>query len=226
MTEGPSFWFGYKIQERTLEKIKYKHQSHARLTWKYLWVDFRKEKPRASSFLCLAFTKDLLCIKLCTRPGPMRNEQGTQALAFKELMDLMVQDGLFFYILSVFSLVGGAAESRGSVLLVKQRARGERKWADESRRLTLINLGIWVQVRQRRTADWNPHFYFKKSKMVWWETPGGKIVQLFCWEKQEHWSRTDSCPHLPPPPHHLFLSLENRNGSEGIYIGSTECLWN
>lgn len=54
----------------------------------------------------------------------------------------------------------------------QRREKKERRTgAEESRHMTLTDLGIWVRARQKRRRVWNPHFYFRKSKMVRRETP-------------------------------------------------------
>lgn len=99
-----------------------------------------------------------------------------------------------------FSLVGVQRNSWGykkcSVGEDSGNQRQEKKDmkvdAEGSRHMTLTDLGIWVRARQKRSGVWNPHFYFRKSKMVPRETlEKYKKVQLFCWEKQEHSSRTN-----------------------------------
>lgn len=89
-----------------------------------------------------------------------------------------------------------------SCLRIKWETKGpqqkHKKVADESRHRALRSPGRRVKRRQRGESSGvqNPHFYFKKSKMVWWETPGEEKVQFFSREKQEHASRTQ-----PHPPH-------------------------
>lgn len=82
--------------------------------------------------------------------------------------------------------------------------RKHKEVADESRHRTLRNPGRWVRRRQRGESSGvqNPHFYFKKSKMVGWETLGEEKVQFFSWEKQEQASRTHPCPRPLLPQHH------------------------
>lgn len=107
-----------------------------------------------------------------------------------------------------------------------ERQRGTKETQDDadlSRHKVPKNLGRWVRSRQRgeNSGVRNPHFYFKKPKMVWWETLGEEKVQFSYWEKQEHASRTHPCsPFLPQ--HHPLGMRECNGGIASVLLSVCE----
>lgn len=96
--------------------------------------------------------------------------------------------------------------------------------AEESRHMTLTDLCIWVRARQERSGVWNPHFYFRKSKMVRRETPEKKKSPIVPLRKTGTLKSNKVTPCPPPPlPSSFFLWKRLQRGHlQVILLGVCE----